>query len=78
VWGKTYWPIALIVASIAFLVPEIYALVTNYRDSLSQYAWHELNISPHINPHTVAWTVSLIGWLLFVVVITAHIWFRVE
>jgi hypothetical protein len=73
-WGKTYWPVALIVASLAFLVPEIYALVTNYRNTLSQYAWQKLNVTPHVNVHTVAWTVSLVTWVLFAIIITLHIW----
>jgi hypothetical protein len=77
-WGRVWWPVYLIIVSAAFLGPEIYALVSNWRNTLSQYTWHELNVSPHVNTHTVAWTVSLVAWLMFVVVITAHIWWRFE
>lgn len=74
-WGKTYWPIALIVASIAFLIPEIWALLTNVHNTLSDYARFELNLNPHVyDQHTIAWWFSLCAWGVFIVVITLHIW----
>jgi dolichyl-phosphate-mannose--protein O-mannosyl transferase len=75
-WGKYYWPIALIVVSVAmFGIPELIALFTNQANTLSQYSWDELHVSG-IAVHNVAWLVSLIVWLVFVVVITLHIWWR--
>ena len=73
-WGKYYWPYFLILVSCLFLVPEIIALVTNWRNTLSQYTWKELHVDPHIHVHTIAWYISLITWLLFTIIITLHIW----
>lgn len=73
-WGGFYWPYWIILTSLTFGVPEVIALFTNYMNTLSEYAWHELNVSPHVTVHTIAWYASIIIWLLFVVVITAHIW----
>lgn len=75
-WGRTYWPIAMIIVSLLFLPAEIIALVTNAANTLSDYSWYELHLRPGLSVHTVAWYLSFIGWLLFVVVITWHIWFR--
>jgi hypothetical protein len=77
-WGRYYWPFFLILGSLLFLVPEIIALVTNFRNTLSQYSWNELHVNPGIAVHTLAWYLSLGGWILFVIVISAHIWFRVD
>lgn len=75
-WGRYWWPIYLTVASIAFLVPEIIALVTDAANTLSYYARVELNLVPgHIGTaHTIAWWFSLCAWGLFIVIITLHIW----
>lgn len=77
-WGRYYWPFFLVLSGLLFLIPEIIALVTNFRNTLSQYSWAELHVNPHIAVHTMAWYISICGWLLFVIVITAHIWFRVD
>lgn len=76
-WGNTYWPIGLIAASVAFLVPELYALFTNVRNTLSWYCWRELHVGTAYGHgvHTAAWWLSIAAWLVFVVVITGHIWF---
>jgi len=73
-WGTYYWPYWIILTSVTFGIPELVAIFTNYLNTLSEYARHELNVSPHVTSHTIAWYVSVIVWLLFVVVITAHIW----
>jgi hypothetical protein len=75
-WGLLYWPYWMILTGLTFLVPEISALCTNYRNTLSDYSRYELSVGTSFGHgvHTVAWYVSLIGWLLFVVVITLHIW----
>lgn len=75
-WGREYWPVFLIVTSLLFLAGELTALATNARNTLSDYSWFELHLRPGISVHSMAWYLSFTGWLLFVVVITWHIWFR--
>lgn len=77
-WGKYYWPFYLILAALLFLVPEIIALVTNFRNTLSQYSWNELHVNPGITVHTLAWYLSLAAWVLTAIVLTVHIWFKVN
>lgn len=75
-WGRYYWPYFLILGSALFGIPELIALFTNNANTLSDYARYELNVAPHITVHTLAWYVSLCAWVLFFVVITAHIWWN--
>lgn len=77
-WSNTYWPIGLIAASVAFIVPELYALFTDANNTLSDYCWRELHVTRalEISGHGAAWWCSFIAWLLFVAVITLHIWYR--
>lgn len=77
-WGNQYWPLFLIVLSVLFLGPELYAVCTNPANTLSDYCWKELSVSLTFGhgKHTVAWWASFIAWLLFVVTITLHIWYR--
>lgn len=75
-WGRYYWPFYLLLAAALFGIPELVALFTNHYNTLSDYARFELNVSPHITVHTLAWWASLAAWCLFVVVITAHIWWN--
>jgi hypothetical protein len=74
-WGKYYWPYFLTLVSMLFLIPELIAVVTNHANTLSEYSWDELHVSG-LAIHDIAWYLSLSTWLLFVVVITAHIWWR--
>lgn len=75
-WGKYYWPVALLFTSVAmFGIPELIALFTNHANTLSEYAWDELRVGS-IPLHTIAWYVSLAVWLLAVVILTLHIWWR--
>jgi hypothetical protein len=75
-WGYTYWPVALLVAIAGlFGIPELIALFTNRGNTLSEYAWHELYIGS-FPAHSAARWVSLVVWLIFVVIITLHIWWR--
>lgn len=76
-WGNWYWPRGLVIVSLAFAVPELYALATNVQNTLSWYCWRELGVGSvsRNGIHTLAWWCSIIAWLLFTVVITAHIWF---
>lgn len=75
-WGHVWWPVYLILCGVLFIVPECIALVTNASNTLSEYCWKELAASPKLPLHTVAWNISLIGWLLAVIVLTIHIWFK--
>lgn len=43
-WGHHYWPWYLAVAFLAFIVPEIYALCTNWRNTLSAWIWNALQV----------------------------------
>lgn len=84
-WGKVYWPVFLIVSSfillLGFGVPESLALVTHpsshVDNTLSYYARYELHVSVATanTIHTWAWWLSFLLWMMFVVFITAHIWF---
>ena len=77
-WGLVYWPVYLTIASAFFLVPEIMALITNAANTLSDYCWRQLNVTMTFGhgAHTVAWWLSLMSWIMFVVIITLHIWWR--
>lgn len=79
-WGLWYWPMGLIITSLLFLPAEIFALATNSLNTLSDYSYYELHMQTAAgritNIHTIAWWGSLVAWLLFVVVITGHIWLR--
>ena len=78
-WGRHYWPVFLIAVSLAFLIPEIAALATNAKNTLSDYAWYELDITTpqeHFSAHTAAWFLSLGMWLVIAVWLTYHVWFQ--
>lgn len=84
-WGYHYWPTFLIVSGLwvisGFGIPETIALVTNpathLDNTLSFYARTELHVSVATanTLHTGVWWVTFAAWILFVVFITAHIWF---
>lgn len=75
-WGNYYWPYFLILVALLFGVPEIIALFTNHQNTLSDYSWTMLNVhrATRFSVHAIAWYASLSVWLVFVVVITIHIW----
>lgn len=79
-WGLVYWPTWLTLIGLTLLPMEIYALLTNPANTLSEYAWHELNVTHafRFTANGVAWWVSFVMWILFVVVITLHIWFMAD
>lgn len=79
VWGAVYWPVWLVTAVVTFLVPEIYALASGHpENTLSDWVWRTLKIARHQNPG--AWTAAdflTFGcWVVLVVWLTAHFWFR--
>lgn len=38
-WGHPYWATWATVLFVSFLIPEVYALVTNWRNTLSAAVW---------------------------------------
>ena len=76
-WGKYYWPYFMILTVLLFGVPELIAIISgNVANTLSDYSWDQLDVHGFTHVHDIAWFASLGVWLLFVVVITAHIWWR--
>ena len=78
-WGRVWWPVFLIVTSLAFLIPEVIALVTNVKNTLSDYARYELNVTTPtqgFTTHTAAWLLSLGVWLTVAFWLTWHIWWE--
>lgn len=78
-WGRDYWPIMLIITSLLFLVPEIYALFTNVKNTLSDYARYELDVTTPtqaFTSHTAAWFLTFGVWLTVAIWLTYHIWFE--
>lgn len=76
-WGRYYWPYFLVLVTGLFGIPELIALFTNRANTLSDFSHYELNVTRATVMHgimTVAWYASLAGWILFVVIITWHIW----
>lgn len=76
-WGPSYWPWFLIIVAAAFLAPEIYALITNSANSLSDYAWGQLQVhdGQRFDQHDAAWLLTLGVWITAAVWLTWHIWF---
>jgi hypothetical protein len=85
-WGSHYWPWFLIAGSafitLGFGVPETIALVqgshnphVNIDNTLSWYARYELNVTAGATIHGAAWWFTFVVWMVFVIFITAHIWF---
>lgn len=78
-WGSIYWPIFLVLTSVAFLAAEILALFTNTANTLSDYAWRELGLPINFRGpiiHNAAWLLTLGAWLVVVFWLTEHIWFQ--
>ena len=77
-WGSRYWPVFLAIGATGFLIPEVFALITNSANTLSDFCWRELNVTIAYGhgKQTIAWWLSIIAWGLFTVLITIHIWFR--
>lgn len=78
-WGKVYWPWFLVITSLGFLGAEIFALFTNYKNTLSDYARYELNVktpTEAFSAHTASWLLTLGIWLVLAFWLTFHIWFE--
>ena len=75
-WGLLYWPLFLVAVSALFAGPELFALFTNHANTLSDFSRYEIGITGRtVHPGVPAWWISQTAWLLFVVVITGHIWY---
>jgi hypothetical protein len=82
-WGKEYWPIFLTISALwvglGFGIAEILALFTksstHIDNTQSFYARSQLHVSTQLTIHTVAWWASFLVWVVFVFVITLHIWY---
>lgn len=85
-WGNTYWPVFLIISGLwvlsGFGIPESLALMTqpstHLDNTLSYYARVQLHANVAMGPtamHTAAWWITFTVWMMFVLFITAHIWF---
>ena len=76
-WGRFFWPWYLAVMSLLLLGPEIYALNTNPRNTLSDWVWTELAVS---TDQQLPWTAAhyLVFWVWVVVFswLTWHFFFR--
>jgi len=78
-WGARYWPWFLAIAVLGFfLVPEVYALVTNYRNTLSFWVWSTLrvNAGEPIRKWTALHYLAAGIYLVLVTWLTGHFFFR--
>lgn len=78
-WGKVYWPSYLAAALIAFLVAEIYSLVTvGGANTLSFWVWTQLKITS--NEKMAQWSALdflLFGqWMVIWIWLTYHFFFH--
>lgn len=77
-WGNWYWPGFLVAQAMLFLGPEIYALVDNWRNTLSNWVWTQLNITK--NESMSQWSATdflLFGvWIVVVTWLTFHFFLR--
>lgn len=79
-WGREYWTYYLIAAGSLFAGPEIYALLTNAANTLSDYSRYELGahftVSGQVFQHyNVAWSLSLLAYVILSIELVRHIWF---
>ena len=77
-WGNWYWPAFLVAQTMLFLGPEIYALIDNWRNTLSNWVWTSLNITK--NESMSQWSATdflLFGvWIVVVTWLTFHFFLR--
>jgi uncharacterized RDD family membrane protein YckC len=78
-WGNLYWPIALPIILLIIFIPETIALVTNAKNTLSDWTWNILHVQPGGGPIS-GWTVLhffvFVIWLGLVIWLTYHFFFR--
>lgn len=70
-WGAWYWPLMLASAFLAFIGPEVYALVSGKpQNTLSAWVWKVLNI--HANETPAQW--NALDFLVFGVWVVIFLW----
>ena len=76
-WSLAYWPAYLAAAAVLLLVPEIYALVTNHANTLSDYVWRMLRVRPGqaVGAWDAARLLTFGAWCTAVAWLTGHFWF---
>ena len=77
-WGKTYWPVWLVCVLITFLGPEIYALITNKSNTLTDWVRYALHIAPKetIGQWSAADLLLFCAYAtVFIVWLPFHFWF---
>jgi hypothetical protein len=64
--------------SATFIIPELYALFTDAKNTLSDYSWGMLHVfnGEHLLLHSAAWWISLIITLSAMGLLVVHIWFK--
>lgn len=77
-WGHVYWPYFLIAVSVAFLTPEVYAIVSNTANTLSAYLWLELHVPARDQhwSHTAAWLLTQGVYGIVVFWLWRHVWWH--
>lgn len=77
-WGRWYWPLFLVASLLLLLIPEIYALVTNYHNSLSYWVWTSLRVNQGapIDSWTAPHYLAAGVYLVVVTWLTGHLFFR--
>jgi hypothetical protein len=79
-WGKTYWPIFLTIAFLAFIIPEILALVKigPVDNTLSNWVWSELKITSNekMNKWSALDFLIFGQWMTLMTWLTWHFFFR--
>lgn len=70
-WGNHYWPWYLLFAFLAFIVPEVYSLVTDHGpNTLSAFIWRLLGTTR--NESITAW--GALNFLTFGIYLVVVIW----
>ncbi|HEY3718358.1 MAG TPA: hypothetical protein VGL39_27865 [Jatrophihabitantaceae bacterium] len=77
-WGRHYWPFALLAVLLIILGPEIYALATNWENSLSYWVWTQLRVQDGepLGAHSVLWFFTLVAYLGLVGWLGPHLWLK--
>ena len=76
-WGKWFWPTWLTVMCVTLLVPEIWALAVNVKNTLSWWVWGKLEVTTEQQlPWTAAHYLVFGFWLTLVSWLTWHFFFR--
>lgn len=77
-WGNWYWPTWLAFNLFSLMGPETYALITNWKNTFSDWVWNALGVTTATGFSTgsAAWYLTLGGWITVMSWLTWHFWFR--